>query len=164
MKLIAVALVAAGLAAVLVVLRRRSVAATPRAQFIALEADSPAVAQDGALAENIGISIYQGDFAPLLHRGDSHPAEASFTFSTTEDDQEQITLHFYRGHTEQAAQNTFLGDVRITGYPLARAQEPLVRVFIRAADGNISVGAINEHTGAPVRVTRTLGANAQALQ
>jgi molecular chaperone DnaK (HSP70) len=164
MKLVAVALVAAGLAAVLLALRHRSVASTPQPQFLSLEADSPAVAQDGVLAENIGISIYEGGFAPLLHRGDSHPAEASFTFSTTEDNQEQITLHFYRGHTEHAAQNTFLGDVRITGYPLARAQEPLVRVFIRAADGNISVGAINEHTGAPVRATRTLDSNAEALQ
>jgi molecular chaperone DnaK (HSP70) len=164
MNLVLAALVLAGLVAAFIAMRRRSTATTQQPQFITLEENSAAVAHDGSLGESIGISIVEGDFAPLLNRGASQPAEESFTVSTSEDNQEQITLHFYRGNANRSGDNAFLGDVRITGYPLAQAQEPLVRVFVRAADGRVSVAAVNERTGAPVQVTRVVAWNAQVLQ
>jgi len=151
-------------AGILLGVRRRAVARPePEPNFIVLESNSPAISESGSLRESIGIGIHEGGFAKLLERGSEQPAETSFTFSTSEDNQDQITLRFYRGNSPEVANNTFLGEGRITGYPIAPAEEPLVRVFVRAAEGNLSLAALDDLSGKPVQLTKTKDARARTL-
>src|SRR5688572_4709920 len=69
----------------------------PESTSLAVETPSSAVSGDGALRESIGIETLGGVFTPILIKGCELPCVVSQTFSTAEDDQDQILIHVLRG-------------------------------------------------------------------
>ncbi len=90
--------------------------------------DSASLNENGSLSESFGIRIYDGSLAPFAQRGASYPCQGSYTFSTNEDGQDQITLSFFRGTDNVAARCKFLGEVRLRGFKRGKAREPLGKV------------------------------------
>lgn len=118
-----------------------------RIDFVVLEADSPAISTSRSLAESVGVEVSGGAFAPLLKRDARLPSEEAFNFTTYEDNQREITVQFYRGNAEQIRDNTFIAKVVITGFAAgAKRGEPQVRVTVKAADGKLSIAAIDGKT------------------
>src|SRR5690606_18934760 len=72
------------------------------------------------------------------------PAMGSYSFSTDEDFQDQITLEFHRSSESMASPESFIGQVRIRGYKLEGAREPLVRLYYEIANQQIAIWATNE--------------------
>ena len=103
------------------------------------------IQQDGVLTENFGIRIYDGSVAPFAKIGETYPCVNSFTFSTSEDNQDQITLSFFRGIDNQAENCNFLGECRLRGFELGPAEEPLVRLHFRLGDDKIELWAEDEN-------------------
>ena len=110
---------------------------------IVIDPDAP-IGTNGTLTETFGIRIYDGSIAPFARAGDVHPARGSYSFSTDEDLQDQITLEFHRSSEAMASLESFIGQVRIRGYKLEGAREPLVRLHYEIARGQIVIWATNE--------------------
>ncbi|QQD24430.1 hypothetical protein GJQ55_08040 [Venatoribacter cucullus] len=110
---------------------------------IVIDANAP-IGVNGVLTEAFGIRIYDGSIAPFARAGDSYPAMGSYSFSTDEDFQDQITLEFHRSSESMASPESFIGQVRIRGYKLEGAREPLVRLYYEIANQQIAIWATNE--------------------
>lgn len=130
-----------------------------RIDFVVLEADSAAISTSHSLIENVGVEVFAGGFAPLLGRDARLPSEETFNFTTCENNQREITLQLYRGNADKARDNTFISKVVITGFrPDSKRGEPQVRVTVKAADGQLSIAAIEGQTGDSLRPTMMKGA------
>lgn len=123
-----------------------------RPTAVVLDGDAP-IGENGLLNETFGIRIYDGTLAPFATRGDAYPREGSYTFSTNEDNQDQITLFFFRG-TDTIAENCkYLGEVRLRGFGLGPAKEPLVRLYFKLADNMITLWAEDEKEKKVIQVS-----------
>lgn len=108
-----------------------------------IDSNAP-IGSNGTLTETFGIRIYDGSIAPFARAGDGYPATGSYSFSTDEDFQDQITLEFHRSSGFMASTESFIGQVRIRGYKLEGAREPLVRLHYEIANHQILIWATNE--------------------
>lgn len=117
-----------------------------------IEPDSPIVDGSGVLVEDLGLEIIHGDFAPVLKRGSKAPCEATFTFSTFADNQDQIMLTLYRGTGKVVMGNHFLGKYQIVDIPPAPARVPFIAMTFRVMDGTISIDAIDTASGRAMRI------------
>lgn len=102
------------------------------------------VIKNGLLTETFGIRIYDGSIAPFSKVGENFPINGSYSFSTDEDNQDQITLEFHRSTESMASPESYIGTVQIRGYKLEPARKPLVRVFYEIANNKITIWAANE--------------------
>lgn len=110
---------------------------------IVIDANAP-IGANGTLTETFGIRICDGSIAPFARAGDGYPAMGSYSFSIDEDFQDQITLDFHRSSESMASPESFIGQVRIRGYKLEGAREPLVRLHYQIANHKIVIWATNE--------------------
>lgn len=116
---------------------------TPNDNRIIIDPNAP-ISEEGVLTQAFGIRIYDGSIAPFSKQGESYPARGSYSFSTDEDMQDQITLEFHRSSEAMATNESFIGLLRIRGYKLEKAREPLVRVHYELSGNQIVVWVTNE--------------------
>jgi len=100
--------------------------------------------QGSTLQQSIGIETLGGVFTPLLERGCQLPCTSSQTFSTAQDDQDQITLAMYQGEAKLTRDAHSLGKFRISGLAPQAKGEPLIRVEFRADSKGVSIAAADE--------------------
>jgi molecular chaperone DnaK (HSP70) len=123
-----------------------------RPSVVILDNDAP-IGKSGVLSETFGVRIHDGSLAPFAPQGEHYPFEGSFTFSTSQDNQDQITLCFFRGTDRAAVNCKFLGEVRLRGFNLLPAQQPLVRLYFRLADNKIALWAYDEKDGNQIQIS-----------
>ena len=102
------------------------------------------IGNDRLLNKTFGIRIYDSSIAPFAKQGDQYPLEGSYTFSTTTDFQDQITLEFHWSYESKATHESYLGTLRIQGYKLEKAEGPMVRVHYLIDDNQIAIWATND--------------------
>lgn len=102
------------------------------------------ISDGGMLTEAFGIRVYDGSIAPFSQLGESYPASGSYSFSTNEDMQDQITIEFHKSSELIATENSYIGTIRLRGYKLEAAGEPMVRVHYELSNNQISIWARNE--------------------
>jgi len=142
---------------------KKADASTDNIDKIILDADAP-IENEGCLTESFGIKIYDGSIAPFAKKGEKYPTYGSYTFSTTEDFQDQITLEFHRSSESKASADSYLGTIRISGFELGKAEEPMVRVYFSIADGKILVWATNEKEKSKLSFTMLKNSEGNILQ
>ena len=121
---------------------------------IVVEPGSEAISQDGTLREPIGIETLGGVLTPLLAKGCKLPCAVSETFSTAEDDQDQILIHLFRGRAALSKSARSLGTFEISGIaPMARG-EPRILVEFKADQGGITLKAADRHGESRLSLTR----------
>ncbi len=124
----------------------------PCGSRVIIDANAPIGAQ-GVLNQTFGIRIYDGTIAPFSKSGESYPTKGSYSFSTDEDLQDQITLEFHRSSETMATSESFLGQLRIRGYKLEGAREPIVRVHYELSNDQIVVWVTNEKNNGELSVS-----------
>lgn len=67
--------------------------------------------------------------------------------------QDQITLEFHRSSETMATSESFLGQLRIRGYKLEGAREPIVRVHYELSNDQIVVWVTNEKNNGELSVS-----------
>ncbi|NMO13594.1 TIGR02266 family protein [Pyxidicoccus fallax] len=65
----------------------------------------------------IGVGLPGGRFKPVLERNLSLPSTKSYTVATHRDDQTELELTVLQGDSDKAADNEFLGTIKLTGLP-----------------------------------------------
>jgi molecular chaperone DnaK len=121
-------------------------------QKVVVERDSPAVGGDGALVEDIGIETLGGVFTPLLKAGCPTPCRDTENFSTAQDNQNSIQVSLFRGLGSVVSKNHALGVCHVVGLPKVSRGMLQVFVTVEAADGQISLYAVDNVTKKPYEI------------
>jgi molecular chaperone DnaK len=119
-----------------------------------VEPRSPALGNDGRLAQDVGIETQGGVFTPLLASGCAAPCSTSQVFSTAEDNQTRIQVLLYRGNAKLVSQAHFLGRFEITGFAEAPRGVPRVEVTFLASGTEISLQAIDASSAKRLAIRR----------
>jgi len=94
------------------------------------------------LPMSVGLSLPGGRFKPVIPRNTALPHTKSYKLRTTRDNQTEFELVVYQGEAEKAAENEFLGTVKLTGLPKApRGVVELVVGFTMSSESALTVNA-----------------------
>ena len=122
--------------------------------MLTIEPNSPAVGSGDVLVQDVGIRVHLNEFQPLLHKGSPIPCSATYTFSTSEDNQDQIKLYFYRGIGRALTGLRFLGGYQIAGIRPAGGGEPNVELTVAVSADGIALSAKDADTGETYSIVR----------
>jgi molecular chaperone DnaK len=108
--------------------------------------------------------IRRHTFDPLILRNTTIPVEKTKTYSTASDFQSSMIIDVYQGESADPENNQRLGEVRLSGIPLARRGKEQVEVtFSYDVNGILQVRAVVVSTGKEVSVEiSTTGLKAKA--
>ncbi|RQH00090.1 Hsp70 family protein [Natrarchaeobius oligotrophus] len=114
--------------------------------------DLPTVYDDAVLidvtSKSLGTKLKGDNFAKVIRKNASIPAEQTERFVTTEDDQTIIRVGVYQGESMTASENALLGEFVLSGLPRLPAGEAKVDVTFRInADGILEVTAESVQKG-----------------
>lgn len=118
-----------------------------------IEAGSPAI-KGGVMTQSMGIETMGQRLTPFLTAGCQVPCVNSSTFSTSEDNQTEITLRVLRGDSGQAGSHHSLGRFAISGFPARARGVPQVLVIFGAVGEDLTLDARDAATGVKYKVVR----------
>jgi len=119
---------------------------------VIIDSNAP-IGSGGVLSQTFGIRIFDGTIAPFSKSGESYPTKGSYSFSTDEDLQDQITLEFHRSSEVMATSESLLGQLRIRGYKLEAAREPMIRVHYELSNDQIAIWVTNEKNNGELSIS-----------
>jgi molecular chaperone DnaK len=96
---------------------------------------------------NLGLRTAGNRVSVLIERNTPIPARATKLYTTTEENQEFVSLHVVQGTSAQASENVLLGEFTLQGIPPAPAGHPRIEVtFMINSDGVVEVSALDRRT------------------
>jgi molecular chaperone DnaK (HSP70) len=108
-----------------------------------IESNSTAIGNAATLLEDVGLETLGGAFDPVLKSGCAIPCKSSFSISTAQDNQNQITITLFRGKNTLVSNNHRLGACRIEVTPAPRATSQ-VEVTIEAVQKDLQISALDK--------------------
>jgi len=103
---------------------------------------------------SLGIEVKGNRVSRIVEKNSTIPIKTSKTFTTTENNQEVVTIHVLQGETPEANQNRSLGRFTLSGIQPAAAGVPRIRVsFFINSDGVVEVSAGDMQSGAEKSLT-----------
>lgn len=103
---------------------------------------------------NLGIRVAGDRFSAIIAKNTSIPTRESKVFTTTEANQDMVSIAVLQGDSEAASGNKMLGMFNLTGIPPAAAGAPRIEVsFEIDTDGIVSVHATDMRTGKSQSIT-----------
>ena len=127
-------------------------------EVVALGAATQAAVFGGKLEEvilldvtphSLGIEVMGSRFCPVIEKNATIPIKAAKVFTTTENDQEFVTVHVLQGESENAADNRSLGKFALTGLrPRPKGAPRIMVTFFINSDGVVEISAKDTESGA----------------
>jgi len=103
---------------------------------------------------NLGIRVAGDRFSPIIAKNTSIPTRESKVFTTTENNQDMVSIAVLQGDNDVASANKALGMFNLTGIPPAPAGGPRIEVsFEIDTDGIVSVHAKDLKTNKSQSIT-----------
>lgn len=91
---------------------------------------------------SLGIEVLGGVFSKIVERNTTIPFKQTETFSTSEDNQEEVDIKIYQGERPMVIDNMFLGSIKLKNIPKAPRGVPKIDVTFEAdSNGIIKVSA-----------------------
>jgi molecular chaperone DnaK (HSP70) len=122
----------------------------------ALGVRSPPLGEGNVLTDDVGIMMPSEGFAPILARGCELPCKGSFNVRTSSDNQERVRFRLLRRSSSGSGTVSRLGDFQIIEIPPGPARERLIEVTLRAKKDRLSIYAVEEETGADLKIRTIL--------
>jgi molecular chaperone DnaK len=116
---------------------------------------------------SLGVETAGGVFTRIINRNTTVPCTGSQTFSTSEDNQDVVSIHVLQGEREMAADNQTLARFQLVGIPPAPRGVPEICVtFDIDANGIVHVSAKDLGSGKEqrIRITATSGLSENEIQ
>ncbi|GAA6185335.1 DnaJ C-terminal domain-containing protein [Aliiglaciecola sp. NS0011-25] len=132
------------------------------AVVIVLEKNSPAIS-NGIAQQNIGIETLGSTLTPLVTKGTNLANPVSQTFSTSEDNQQLISLNLYRGNSSKLSKSVFLGTFDISDISPATKGIPKIEVSVYCQGSDILM-KVKSLDGKPLRLSSENHVNLQTIQ
>ncbi len=103
---------------------------------------------------NLGIRVAGNRLSTIIAKNTSIPTRETKMFTTTEDNQELVSIAVLQGDSDQASGAKMLGNFNLTGIPAAPAGGPRIEVaFEIDTDGIVSVSARDLKTNKSQSIT-----------
>jgi molecular chaperone DnaK len=103
---------------------------------------------------SLGIRVAGDRFSPIIPRNTSIPTRSAKQFTTTEDNQDVVSIDVLQGESERAGENKLLGMFHLTGIPPAPRGMPRIEVsFEIDTDGIVHVSAKDMRSGRSQTIT-----------
>jgi molecular chaperone DnaK len=102
----------------------------------------------------IGIERADGDLHEIFKRNASVPNQKSLSFTTSYDDQSELTMRIYQGDHKEAKRNELLGEFEFSG--IRRGPKGAVKVevvFDCSVEGILTMSAHDKDTGKDMKTT-----------
>ena len=97
---------------------------------------------------SLGIEVKGNHVSWIIEKNSTIPIKASKTFTTTENNQEVVSIHVLQGEAAEPNQNRSLGRFTLSGIQSAPAGIPRIRVtFFINSDGVVEVSATDLQSG-----------------
>lgn len=97
---------------------------------------------------SFSVGLKDDDASVLISRNTSIPTKQVASFTTTEDNQTELTVRIYQGERKKTSQNSYVGQLRLTELPPAPAGTPSIEVcFDIDANGTLRASATHGATG-----------------
>mmetsp|Transcript_18225 Transcript_18225/g.42432 ORF Transcript_18225/g.42432 Transcript_18225/m.42432 type:complete len:675 (+) Transcript_18225:31-2055(+) len=109
---------------------------------------------------SLGIETVGGNMQVIIPRNTTVPGTRSQDFSTTEDNQQEVTITVYEGERPLVKDNHCLGNFTLTGIPKAPRGVPKITVTFNVdANGILEVSAedTNQGTKSKIQITNEKG-------
>ena len=114
---------------------------------VPIKQTAPAVLLD-VTPRALGVATAGGYCDIIIERNAAIPIEQSRTFTTSRNDQTEVTIEVYQGESRKTEENTLLGKIYLTDIRPALRGEITIRVtFEIDTDGILNVDAVNEESG-----------------
>jgi molecular chaperone DnaK len=105
---------------------------------------------------SLGIRTVGDKMSTLIPKNSAIPVQRTKIFTTTEDNQDVVTISVVQGENEKASRNRLLGRFHLSGIPPMEAGRPRIEVeFSIDTDGIVHVSASDVETKLATRVTIT---------
>lgn len=96
---------------------------------------------------SLGIETLGGVFSKIISRNTTIPFKQTETFSTSEDNQEEVDIRIYQGERPLVSDNIHLGSIKLKNIPKAPRGKPKIDVTFEAdSNGIIKVSAVDNLT------------------
>lgn len=104
------------------------------------------------VSHSLGTKLKDGSMDVIIEDGENNEdAVGKGEYTTTTDEQTQVTVGVYQGEHERAEENVKIGQLQLTGIPPKPAGEPLIEVtYDYDTDGIVHVEAIEKASGKKV--------------
>jgi len=113
----------------------------------------------------IGVGLPGGRFKAVLERNTSLPATKTYQLSTSRDGQSELELTIFQGDTDRAAENEYLGTLRLANLPrLPRGSVQVEVTFEVSNESLLRVTAREASTGTQVTSTFTTRDTPEAVK
>ena len=97
---------------------------------------------------SLGIETNGGIFSRILNRNRPLPAKAKETFTTSEDDQESVSIKIFQGEEPLVSKNSFLGEFKLENISKNKKGVPRIDVEFEADTcGMVKVKAVDRISG-----------------
>jgi molecular chaperone DnaK len=113
----------------------------------------------------IGVGLPGGRFKPVLERNTTLPTTKSYTVSTSRDNQAELEVTIFQGDSQLAAENEYLGTLKLSGLPKrARGAVQVAVTFEVNNESLLKVTAKELSTGTQVSTTFTTRDTPEAVK
>lgn len=103
---------------------------------------------------SLGIRVTGDRFSPIIAKNSPVPTLETKVFTTTEDNQDMVTVTVLQGESDVASENKLLGMFNLTDIPPAPAGSPRIEVaFEIDTDGIVNVSARDLRSGTSQSIT-----------
>ena len=103
---------------------------------------------------NLGIRVAGDRFSAIITKNTSIPTRETKVFTTTEDNQDMVTITVLQGDSDKASENRLLGMFNLTGIEPAPKGQPRIEVaFEIDTDGIVNVSAKDVRTDKSQSIT-----------
>jgi molecular chaperone HscC len=75
--------------------------------------------------KTFGKQTSRGHYHPVIHRNTTVPVSREEILYTTEPNQREVTVKVFQGESRKTADNLYLGELTVTGFPLGPSGQPL---------------------------------------
>lgn len=105
--------------------------------------------------EALGVETLAGVFEPIIEAGCRVPCSKTEIFSTTADNQEEVSIHLFRGNGRLTKDNILIGCFQVYGIPPTLRGIPQIAItFTISIDGDIILKISDEMTGKLLKIKR----------
>jgi molecular chaperone DnaK len=103
---------------------------------------------------SLGIRVAGDRFSPIIEKNTSVPTRETKVFTTTEENQDIVTITVLQGESDKASENKLLGMFNLTGIkPAAKGQPRIEVAFEIDTDGIVNVSAKDLRTDKSQSIT-----------
>jgi molecular chaperone DnaK len=97
---------------------------------------------------SFSVGLKDDEASVLIPRNTTIPTKTIKSFTTTEDNQTELTVRIYQGESKKTSQNSYVGQLRLTGLPPAPSGTESIEVcFDIDADGTLRSSVRHDATG-----------------